>query len=74
MVPLEFSGKAGHAYVLYERVAHKGRDAPRVTQNFKDVARHYGGPGEKQMLKSVHLKRMKKGGIRYASLADRASS
>ena len=31
LVPLEFSGKAGHGYVLYERVAHKGKDSPRVS-------------------------------------------
>ena len=31
LIPLEFSGKAGHGYVLYERVAHKGKDSPRVT-------------------------------------------
>ena len=73
-IPIEFQGKAGHGYVLYERIAHKGKDAPRVSQNFKEIVRHYGTDKERQMIKAVHLKRMKKGGVRFASLADKGSS
>lgn len=73
-MPIEFQGKAGHGYVLYERIAHKGKDAPRVSQNFKEIVRNYGTDSERQMIKKVHLKRMKEGGVRFASLADKASS
>ena len=41
-VPIKLIGRGGDAYLLQELVIHKGKGAPRVSQQFRDIARYYG--------------------------------
>lgn len=67
-IPLKFWGKSRHGYVLYDWVHHKGRGAPKLTQQASDLIRYYGTEDERRVNKELN-KRMKLGGPRFAMMA-----
>lgn len=71
-VPLELHGKGPGGYLLQEMVIHRGKGAPRVSTTFRELTRHYGKESE-CFLKKKLVKRMNKGGLRYASLGAKNS-
>jgi hypothetical protein len=72
-IPKKLLGSGPDAYLLQEWEVHRGKGAPRVSQVFKDVARHYGRKDE-HFLKRKYKERMDVGGIRYASMGKKWSS
>ena len=52
--------------MLTEWVLHRGKGAARVSQDFKDMVRHYGRPTE-FMIKDMLKKLLDAGGVRYAA-------
>ena len=69
-IPIKLEGKGPDAYLLQEWVWHKGKGAPRVSQSFKELVRHYGKPSE-FMLKQKFKERMDAGGVRFANQGNR---
>lgn len=69
-VPLELHGKGPAGYLLQEWVLHRGKGAPRVSRVFKELTRHYGKESECFIKKSI-VKRMNKGGLRYAAMGQK---
>jgi hypothetical protein len=57
-IPIKLEGKGGSAYLLQEWVCHRGKGAPRVSQTFRDITRHYGRETQ-HFLKGPIVRRMK---------------
>lgn len=72
-IPIKFTGRSGDGYLMQDWVIHRGKGAPRVTETFREITRHYGTPTE-HMIKPRIANRMRKNGIRYAVLGDKYSS
>ena len=72
-VPKELSGRGPAAYLLQDWVIHRGKGAARVSQTFKNIARYYGTDKE-HLIKKKFIKRMDRGGIRYANAGLKWSS
>jgi len=72
-IPRELLGSGPDAYLLQDWVCHRGKGAPRVSQEFKEIARHYGRTTE-HFIKTRTRRRMDAGGLRYASLGAKWSS
>lgn len=73
-IPLELQGKDNHAYLIQDWVIHRGKGAPRVSRLFQDIARHYGQKDTEHFLNTKTRRRMRHGGIRFASLGKKHSS
>ena len=73
-VPIELHGKENNAYLLQDWVIHRGKGAPRVSRLFEDIARHYGQKDSEHFLNTKTRRRMRHGGIRFASLGKKHSS
>ena len=71
IIPIGFHGKGPRGYILKELVRHRGRGAPKVNKDFKDVVRLYGTP-EQHKLSKAQIMRMKAGGPRYASMGNKS--
>ena len=68
-IPTKFVGKGPAGYMLYDWVYHKGRGAPKLTQQAQDLIRYHGGPEEHRVSKELN-KRMELGGARFAMMAQ----
>jgi hypothetical protein len=43
-IPMKLIGRSGDAYLLQDWVIHRGKGAPRVTETFREIAKHYNTP------------------------------
>lgn len=66
-IPLEFQGKGGGGYLLYEIVKHCGHGSPQVNRTFKDAVRWTYTDVEGSINPKVAY-RMKIGGPRFAEM------
>jgi hypothetical protein len=65
-VPIGLDGTGPNAYMLTDWVIHRGKGAARVSQDFKDMVRHYGRPSE-FIIKDKLKRRLDAGGVRFAA-------
>jgi hypothetical protein len=69
-IPENFVGKGGQGYILKNWVVHRGKGAPIVNKRFREAVRLVGS-SKQHLLKNKIQIRMKEGGPRYASMAER---
>ena len=68
-VPIKFWGKGPGGFLLYDWVHHKGRGAPKLSAQARDLIRYHGTDDERRNNKELN-KRMKLGGPRFAMMAQ----
>jgi len=62
-------GKGPGGYLLYDWVHHRGKGAPSLSQQARDLIRYTGTKEEPRMSKELN-KRFKLGGPRFAMMAQ----
>lgn len=69
-IPVDFVGKGPTGYLLFEEVHHRGKSAPQVTQEFRELVRK-GWTKLEHIPNPKQVERMKLGGPRYATMGSK---